>query len=117
MRKKTAKRAARQALEGLSEGIRQALMPMVAGIAATKTDVMAWVHQAGLAALQEAFALDAEGVAGRKGRHQTDRRIHHWGHSAAELTFGGRRITVDRPRLLPPGQTRPTNSPYVFARV
>ncbi len=99
MRKKTAKRAARQALEGLSEGIRQALMPMVAGIAATKTDVMAWVHQTGLAALQEVFALDAESVAGRKGKHQTDRRIHHWGHSAAELTFGGRRITVDRPRL------------------
>ena len=57
------------------------------------------MHQIGLAILQEVFALDAESVAGHKGNRQTDRRIHHWGHSAAELTFGRRRITVDRPRL------------------
>jgi transposase-like protein len=40
-------------------------------------------------------------MAGRKGKHQADRRIHYWGHCAAELTFGGlrRKSTVDRPRL------------------
>ncbi len=41
MRKKTAKRLQDKRSRTLSEGIRQALTPMVARIAATKTDVIA----------------------------------------------------------------------------
>ncbi len=38
-------------------------------------------------------------LAGPKGRHQPQRTHHHWGTAATELTFGGRRVQVRRPRV------------------
>ena len=45
------------------------------------------------------FREEAEALAGPKGRHQRERTHHHWGTTATELTFGGRRIQVRRPRV------------------
>src|SRR5438876_1074822 len=36
-----------------------------------------------------------------EGRHQRPRTHHHWGTAATELTFGGRRVQVRRPRVRP----------------
>jgi hypothetical protein len=51
------------------------------------------------AILPEIFTAEAEALAGPKGRHQRERTHHHWGRTATELTFGGRRIQVARPRV------------------
>lgn len=80
-------------------GVRQLLLPMVAGMVAAKQDLMSWVHQVGLAALKEILAADAERIAGPKGRHQPSRAHHHWGNAETELSFGGRRIRLERPRV------------------
>ena len=45
------------------------------------------------------FASEAVALAGPKGRHQPQRTHHHWGTAATELTFGGRRVQVRRPRV------------------
>lgn len=82
-----------------AEHLRQMLLPMVAGIAATKADLMSWVHEVGLGALTEILRGEAEAIAGPKGKHRADRTHHHWGHASAELSFGGRRIGVPRPRV------------------
>jgi putative transposase len=82
-----------------AEHLRQILLPMVAGIAATKADLMTWVHEVGLGALSEILRGEAEAIAGPKGKHRVDRTHHHWGHASAELAFGGRRIGVARPRV------------------
>lgn len=82
-----------------AEELRRMLLPMVAGIAATKSDLMNWVHEVGLAALSELLHGEAEAIAGPKGKHRADRTHHHWGHASAELAFGGRRIGVQRPRV------------------
>jgi transposase-like protein len=76
-----------------------ALVPLVAGMTATRASLLEWVHGRGVAALQEVFAAEAEGLAGPKGQHQAARTHHHWGTTATELTFGGRRIQVARPRV------------------
>jgi transposase-like protein len=81
------------------ERVRELLLPMVAGIAATKRDLMNWVHEVGLAALGEVLRGEAEAIVGPKGKHRADRTHHHWGHASAELSFGGRRIGVRRPRV------------------
>ena len=52
----------------------------------------------GIDALQAVFTAEAEALAGPKGRQQRERTHHHWGRTATELTFGGRRIQVARPR-------------------
>src|SRR6266850_6277564 len=75
--------------------------PMLTGMATTRHDLLAWVHAHGLAALDELFSAEAVALAGPKGRHQPQRTHHHWGTAATELTFGGRRVQVPRPRVRP----------------
>jgi transposase-like protein len=77
----------------------QVLLPMVAGMVTTRQDLMTWVHQRGLDALDELFRADAEALAGPKGKHRDKRTHHHWGTTRSELPFGGQRIVVERPRV------------------
>ena len=73
--------------------------PMLAGMSSTRQHLLAWVHAQGLAALDELFREEAVALAGPKGRQQAQRTHHHWGTTATELTFGGRRVQVPRPRV------------------
>jgi putative transposase len=79
--------------------LRQLLFPMVAGIAATRTELMGWVHAVGLSALEELLRDDAARIAGPKGVHRAERTHHHWGSVPTELPLGGRRVTIKRPRV------------------
>ena len=77
----------------------QILLPMIAGIAATKADLTEWVYEQGLTALHLLLREDAEEMAGLKGKHEKERTHNHWGSTNGELSFGGRRIQVSRPRV------------------
>ena len=81
------------------EKVRQLLLGMVAGMSAAKQDLMQWVQELGMAALQEVFEADAVAIAGSKGEHRPERTYHRWGRTGTELPFGGRRIRVERPRV------------------
>jgi len=72
---------------------------MLAGMTITRHHLLAWVHAHGLAALDELFREEAVALAGSRGRHQVQRTHHHWGTTATELTFGGRRVQIRRPRV------------------
>jgi len=72
---------------------------MLAGMTTTRQHLLAWVHAHGLAALDELFREEAVALAGPKGRQQAQRTHHHWGTTATELTFGGRRVQIRRPRV------------------
>lgn len=100
MRSRAEKREQKQApvLTALGK-LRQLLMPMVAGMAAAKQDLMEWVQEVGLEALKEVFESDATAIAGPKGKHSQERINHRWGTTDTELPFGGRRIGLKRPRV------------------
>jgi transposase-like protein len=72
---------------------------MLAGMTATRQHLLGWVHAHGLAALDALFREEAQALAGPKGQHQAARTHHHWGTTATELTFGGRRVQMRRPRV------------------
>jgi len=103
MKRRTEKREQRQ--EGVVgvgfalEKVRQLLLPMVAGMTATKQDLGVWVREVGLAALAEVFEADATAITGPKGKHRVGRTHDRWGRTSSELPFGGRRIVVERPRV------------------
>lgn len=102
MRKRTGKRATRQGEDGAAIAggrVGQMLLPMLAGIAATKKEFTSWVHEVGLLALRELLDGDAERMAGPKGRHQRERTHHHWGTANSPLAFAGRHISIKRPRV------------------
>jgi putative transposase len=82
-----------------TERLRQLLMPMVSGAAETRRGLMAWSHQLGVEALQDIFEADVEQIVGPKGKHAPVRYHNRWGSTRTELEFGGRRISVARPRV------------------
>ena len=82
------------------ERLRQLLLPMVAGISATKQHLVEWVHSVGLEALSAVLHESAESIAGQKGGRQSERAANHWGKARTELPFGGRRIVIERPRAV-----------------
>jgi len=97
---KRAERAKRtQAENGAAPDLACLVEPMLAGMTTTRQHLLAWVHAHGLAALDELFREEAVALAGLKGRHQAARTHHHWGTTSTELTFGGRRVQVARPRV------------------
>ncbi len=98
MTKRTERDQRTQAEKGRGVELGALVGPMLAGMATTRHDLLAWVHAHGLAALDELFSVEAVALAGPKGRHQSQRTHHHWGTAATELTFGGRRVQVRRPR-------------------
>ena len=99
MKRRTEKAAGNQVVLSLVEQVGQRVLPLVAGIAATKQGLLEWVHDFGLRALDELMRDDAARIAGKKGKHRADRTHHYWGTTKSELTFGGRRISVDKPRV------------------
>ena len=82
-----------------AEGMRQMLLPLVAGAASTRQSLMQWCHGLGVEALKGIFLDDAIRIAGPLHKHQQVRMHHHWGWTPTGLEFGGRRISVDRPRV------------------
>src|SRR5213594_3252365 len=101
MTKRTARAQRTQAKNGAGPAPLHLVEPMLAGMTTTRQHLLAWVHAHGLAALDELFREEAVALAGPKGRHQRPRTHHHWGTAATELTFGGPRVQVRRPRVRP----------------
>lgn len=81
------------------DALGQLLLPLVRGAVLSKALLREFVIDRGLEAVREVFATEAEVIAGAKGRHRADRTAHHWGHASAELTLGGRRVVLTRPRV------------------
>ena len=101
MTKRTERGQRRQVENETGLGLAPLVEPMLAGMTTTRQHLLAWVHAQGLAALDEVFRAEAVALAGPKGRHHPQRTHHHWGTAATELTFGGRRLQVRRPRVRP----------------
>ena len=99
MTKRTRNRQRRQGECPESPAVAQLLAPLIGGMAATRGSLLTWMHACGIVALDAVFREQAEAVAGPKGQDQTGRTHHHWGTTPTELTLGGRRIQVQRPRV------------------
>jgi hypothetical protein len=99
MTKRAERHGRTQAENAIAAALAHLVEPMLAGMAGTRQHLLAWVHEQGLAALDELFREEAVALAGPKGRRQAQRTHHHWGTTATELTFGGRRLCVTRPRV------------------
>ena len=58
---------------------------------------------AGIEALAEMLAADAEAVCGPRHARTAERRGHRWGTTTSELAFQGARVKLERPRVREPG--------------
>jgi putative transposase len=85
--------------EGLLFTAQQLLLPMIEGLVRSRRELLAWVQQVGISALNELFERDAVELAGPKGKHSFKRSHYRWGSAQIALPFGGRHIVVPCPRV------------------
>lgn len=82
--------------EDLPEQVTIALRE-IAGTA--KEGLLAFSVGIGLAVLAELFEADVVRLAGAKGKHDAERRAYRHGHEPRQVTLGGRRVQVNKPRV------------------
>src|SRR3954451_13880554 len=66
---------------------------------AAKEGLLALSVGVGLGVLHELMEAEVDEVVGPKGRHDPDRSAVRHGHEGGEVTLGGRRVPVSRPRV------------------
>src|SRR4051795_12161718 len=66
---------------------------------AAKEGLLALSVGVGLGVLAELMAEEVDEVVGPKGRHDADRTAVRHGTEQGEVTLGGRRVPVERPRV------------------
>src|SRR2546425_7097260 len=82
--------------EPLPPRVQEALGELV-GVA--KEGLLALSVGVGLGVLAELMEEEVVEVVGAKGNHDPDRAAVRHGHEAGEVTLGGRRVAVERPRV------------------
>jgi putative transposase len=80
----------------LPERVQEALGQLVG---AAKEGLLALSVGVGLGVLEELMAEEVDDVVGPKGKHNPDRVAVRHGHEDGEVTLGGRRVEVRRPRV------------------
>ena len=88
--------AGEERVEELPERVREALGELAG---AAKDGLLALSVGVGLGVLHELMAAEVDEVVGPKGRHDPDRSAVRHGHEGGEVTLGGRRVPVSRPRV------------------
>ncbi|MBM3526429.1 MAG: IS256 family transposase [Alphaproteobacteria bacterium] len=81
---------------GLPPRVAEALGELVSS---AKEGLLALSVGVGLGVLCELMEEEVEGVVGPKGRHDPGRVAVRHGHDAGEVTLGGRRVRVEKPRV------------------
>ncbi len=82
--------------EQLPERVQEALGELVG---AAKEGLLALSVGVGLGVLAELMEAEVDDVVGPKGKHDPDRAAVRHGHEGGEVTLGGRRVPVGRPRV------------------
>jgi hypothetical protein len=83
-------------VEELPERVREVLGDLAG---AAKEGLLALSVGVGFGVLHELMEPEVDEVAGPKGRHDPDRSAVRHGHEGGEVTLGGRRVPVGRPRV------------------
>src|SRR3954465_9433655 len=84
-----------EGIEGLPATVLEVLGELVG---AAKEGLLALSVGVGLGVLHELLEVEVDEVVGPKGRHIADRAAVRHGHQDGEVTLGGRRVPVSRPR-------------------
>jgi putative transposase len=83
----------------LGARVSQMLLPVMSGLLAAKESLLGFMQEIGEQAVREVFESEVTALAGPKGKHHTEREMNRWGRVTAEFPLGGRRITLERPRV------------------
>jgi transposase-like protein len=81
-----------------SQGVPQALLPILGLLVTVKTSLLDLVLSSGLKMLGVLLEQEREELCGARYRHDPARKVTRAGYADAELVLGGRLVSVKRPR-------------------
>ena len=81
---------------GLPECVQDALGELVND---ARQGLLALSVGVGLGVLHELLELEVDAIVGPKGKHDPERRAYRHDQEARQVTLGGRRVQVDKPRV------------------
>lgn len=81
-----------------SQGMPQALLPILGLLVTVKTSLLDLVLSSGLKMLEVLLEQEREELCGARYRHDPERKVTRAGYAAGELVLGGRLVSVKRPR-------------------
>jgi len=81
-----------------SQGVPQALLPILGLLVTVKTSLLDLVLSSGLKMLEVLLEQEREQLCGVRYQHDPARKVTRAGYAAGELVLGGRRVSVKRPR-------------------
>ena len=90
----------------ITAATQQLMLPLLLAMEATKSGLVAFVQQMGMTVLRELLDFDAAQIAGPTGKHPLGRTHHHWGSTRTPVAFGGRNVSIERPRVRARGKGR-----------
>ncbi len=77
----------------------QVPLPMLLSLEMARQSFLDVCISAGLEVLARGMEEDRTAVCGAKGAHDSERNAVRWGKTSSEVTLGGRRIPISRPRV------------------
>jgi putative transposase len=73
-------------------------LPLLSSLRAVGESFFELCVLVGQQVLAQGMEEDRTALCGPKGRHNASRRAVRWGTTASEVTLGGRRVAIERPR-------------------
>ena len=77
----------------------QVPLPMLMSLEMARQSFLDVCISAGLEVLSRGMEEDRTALCGTKGSHNSERQAVRWGKTSSEVTLGGRRIPISRPRV------------------
>ncbi len=74
-------------------------LPMLVSLQAVRESFLDLCILVGQEVLARGMEEDRTALCGQKGQHDPSRQAQRWGNTASEVTLGGRRIPISRPRV------------------
>jgi hypothetical protein len=81
------------------EDVRRIVLPSGEVVVNLKADFLEMGISCGLQALEAMFKEDVEALCGPRYKHQEEKGCFRWGRTSGEVTVGGRKLKVSRPRV------------------
>ena len=86
--------------EGAKSGfIQQRVLPLVGVIVALKDGLRELIVTSGMQVLEALLEDDREKLCGPKRKQQLEREAYRYGYDQGQLVMGGRKVSVDKPRV------------------
>ncbi|HWK31268.1 MAG TPA: IS256 family transposase [Terriglobales bacterium] len=79
--------------------VQQRIVPIVSVIAALKDGLRELVVSSGMQVLEALLEDDREKLCGPKKKQQFEREAYRYGHDHGQLVMGGRKVSVEKPRV------------------